>query len=322
MRLTAKPLKKKTQLEDCVRLFKKAQPGTIGHTNVVKYTIDTGDRSNPPIRSKSHPWSPYIEREINQEVDRLISLGFVERSNSSWGHPIVPVRKASGKMRLCLDSRKLNAVTAHDPYPLPHLHRILGRFEKSTVDLSDAFWQIPLDKASREKAAFIVPSRGLYQFTRLPFGLKNSPMALARCMDRVLDQSWEPNVFVYLDDIVICSETFEEHLDWIRKVATRLAEANLTINTEKSKFCQREIKYLGYILSGNGLRPDPVKVSGILNYQALTRIREVRQFMGIANFYSRFIENFSGIIAPISDLLKGEKKNEKSSKKFCVDSRG
>jgi hypothetical protein len=127
-------------------------------------------------------------------------------------------------------------------------------------------------------------------------------MALARCRDKVLHQSWEPNVFVYLDDIVICSETFEEHLEW----------ANLTINTVKSKFCQREIKYLGYILSGNGLRLDPVKVSGILNYQAPTRIREVQQFMGIANFYSRFIENF----AQISELLKGEKKNEKSSKKF------
>jgi transposase InsO family protein len=306
------------QLDECVKLFKEAAPGEIGHTNVMTYTIDTGE--SQPIRSRSHPWSPYIEKEINEEVDRMISLGVIERSNSSWGHPIVPVRKASGKMRLCLDSRKLNTVTAHDPYPLPHLRRILGRLEKSTylstVDLSDAFWQIPLDLASREKTAFIVPSRGLYQFTRLPFGLKNSPMALARCMDKVLDQSWEPNVFVYLDDIVICSETFEEHLKWIRRVANRLSEANLTINTTKSKFCQREIKYLGYILSGNGLHPDPAKVTGILNYQAPTRIREVRQFMGMANFYSRFIENFSGIIAPISDLLKGEKKNEKSMKKF------
>jgi transposase InsO family protein len=306
------------QLNDCIKLFKEAAPGTIGHTNVMSYTIDTGN--SPPIRSKSHPWSPYIEKEINQEVDRMISLGVIERSTSSWGHPIVPVRKTTGKMRICLDSRKLNAVTAHDPYPLPHLHRILGRLEKSTylstVDLSDAFWQIPLDLKSREKTAFIVPSRGLYQFTRLPFGLKNSPMALARCMDRVLDQSWEPNVFVYLDDIVICSETFDEHLEWIRKVANRLAEANLTINTTKSKFCQREIKYLGYILCADGLRPDPAKVSGILNYKAPTRIREVRQFMGMANFYNRFIENYSGIIAPISDLLKGEKKKQKSLTKF------
>jgi Reverse transcriptase (RNA-dependent DNA polymerase) len=214
----------KQQLEECVNLFKKAEPGTIGHTTLMEYKIDTGN--SPPIRSKSHPWSPYIEREINQEVDRMISLGVIERSCSAWGHPIVPVRKATRKMRLFLDSRKLNAVTAHDPYPLPHLHRILGRLEKSTflssIDLSDAFWQIPLDAESREKTAFIVPSRGLYQFTRLPFGVKNSPMVLVRLMDRVLDQGWEPNVFVYLDDIIICSDTFEEHCTWIRKVVRDL----------------------------------------------------------------------------------------------------
>jgi transposase InsO family protein len=304
------------RLADCVKLFKTAEPGVIGQTKVLEYNIDTGN--SPPIRSKSHPWSPYIEKEINQEVDRMISLGVIERSVSSWGHPIVPVRKTSGKMRLCLDSRKLNEVTAHDPYPLPHLHRILGRLEKSnylsTVDLSDAFWQIPLDKASKEKTAFVVPSRGLFQFTRLPFGLKNSPMALARCMDRVLEQSWEPNVFVYLDDIVICSETFEEHCLWITKVAKRLADANLTINKTKSKFCQKEIKYLGFILCSEGLRPDPGKVSAILNYKTPTKIKEVRQFLGMANFYSRFIENFSKIVAPISDLLKGIKNGQKVTK--------
>jgi transposase InsO family protein len=301
------------RLAECISKFQVAEPGVIGQTNVFEYKIDTGN--SPPIRSKSHPWSPYIEKEINEEVDRMISLGVIERSLSSWGHPIVPVRKASGKMRLCLDSRKLNEVTAHDPYPLPHLHRILGRLEKSTylstVDLSDAFWQIPLNKESREKTAFVVPSRGLYQFTRLPFGLKNSPMALARCMDRVLDQRWEPNVFVYLDDIVICSETFEEHCVWLNKVAKRLAEANLTINKTKSKFCQTEIKYLGFILCSEGLRPDPDKVSAIYNYKTPTKIKEIRQFLGMANFYSRFIENFSGIVAPISNLLKGVKNGEK-----------
>jgi transposase InsO family protein len=303
-------VQQQNQLAECVSLFKGAVPGQIGQTDVLTYTIDTGD--SPPIRSRPHPMSPYIEKEVTVEIERMISLGVIERSNSAWGHPIVPVRKSSGKLRLCLDSRKLNAVTIKDPYPLPHLRRILGRLEKSTflstVDLSDAFWQIPLDQSSREKTAFIVPCRGLYQFTRLPFGLKNSPMALARCMDKVLDQAWEPNVFVYLDDIVICSETFEEHLAWIKKVADRLSEANLTINTSKSKFAQKQIKYLGYILSGEGLRPDPAKVSGIVNYPVPTKIRDIRQFMGMANFYSRFIENFSHIIAPISDMLKGVKK--------------
>jgi transposase InsO family protein len=298
------------RLSQCIARFKQAAPGKIGHTNVLSYSLDTGDSA--PIRSRPHPMSPYIEKEVMTEVERMISLGVIERSNSAWGHPIVPVRKASGALRLCLDSRKLNSVTVKDPYPLPHLRRILGRLEKSkflsTVDLSDAFWQIPLDSGSREKTAFVVPCRGLYQFTRLPFGLKNSPMALARLMDKVLEQSWEPNVFVYLDDIVICSDSFEEHLNWIHKVAQRLSDANLTINTSKSKFFQKQIKYLGYILCGEGLRPDPAKVSGIVNYQAPTKIRDVRQFMGMANFYSRFIENFSHIVAPISDILKGSKK--------------
>ncbi len=299
-------LKQKAELEEVKNYFIVSNGGSLGQTNVITHTIDTGD--SPPVRSMRPPlWSPQIQKEVYAELDKMIAEDIIEPSNSPWVSPLVPVRKANGQLRLCLDSRKVNAVTVRDNYPLPHINRILGRLEKSkylsSIDLTQAFHQIPLDE-TRVKTAFIIPGRGLYQYKRLPFGLVNSPMTMARCMDKVLGYDLEPKVFVYLDDIVVCSDTFEEHIDLLKKVAYRLLKANLTINVEKSKFCQKQIKYLGYVLGGDGLKPDLDKISAVINYKIPTSKKEVRRLMGMANYYRRFISDFSSIVAPITDLTK------------------
>jgi transposase InsO family protein len=297
-------------LNNVISKFPVSINGALGCTTIYEQIIDTGVLK--PVRSRPYPLSPYVQKEVNAEIDRMLSLEVIEPAKSEWVSPLVAARKANGKIRVCLDSRKLNEITVKDRYPIPHINRILGRLESSkylsSIDLSDAFWQIPLEKSSREKTAFIVMGRGMFQFKRMPFGLANSPIAMARLMDKVLGFDLEPRVFIYLDDIIVCSNSFEEHVQLLNEVARRLTVAGLTINVEKSKFCRKEVRYLGYILNAEGLRPDPEKIAAIVNYPAPKKVRDVRRLLGMASFYRRFISNFSEITTPISDLLKKGRK--------------
>lgn len=291
-------------------------------TPLITHKIEFEDefKNSGPIRLNPYPWSPEIQRSVNDELDKWIASGVVERSSSDWALLIVPVTKkgesgAEGriKVRMCLDARKLNERTRRDAYPLPHQDRILGRLGASkylsTIDLSKAFWQIPLDPESRKYTAFRVFGRGLFQFTRLPFGLVNSPATLSRLMDQVLGYGeLEPNVFVYLDDIVIASNTFEEHLRSLKEVSRRLRAANLSINMEKSKFCVPQLPYLGFVLSQNGIRPNPDKIEAIVNFERPASVRSLRRFLGMVNYYRRFISEFSEVTAPLTNLLKGKPK--------------
>ncbi|KAL7726515.1 hypothetical protein ACLKA6_001137 [Drosophila palustris] len=173
------------------------------------------------------------------------------------------VRKP-GKNRLCLDARKLNAVTVKDAYPLQNIESILSRVDDtvfiSSVDLKHAFWQIELHPKSREYTAFTIPGRPLYQFRMMPFGLCNAAQRLCRLMDRVIPQALRNKVFVYLDDLLIISKTFEEHMELVSKVAKCLSSANLTIGLQKSKFCFKYLRYLGYVIGEGSLRTDPEKI--------------------------------------------------------------
>lgn len=162
----------------------------------------------------------------------------------------------------------------------------------------------------------------MFQYTRMPFGLVNSPATLARLMDRVLGHGvLEPYVFVYLDDIVVVTETFEHHVQLLREIARRLNGANLMINLEKSQFGVPEIPFLGYLLSSEGLRGNPDKIRPIVEYERPTTITKLRRFLGMANYYRRFIPNFSETCGPLSDLLKSKTKvigwNEAAERAFC-----
>lgn len=278
----------------------------LGSTTFLQHVIDTGDAV--PIKQRGYPVSPYVQREMDDELNRMLSLGVIEPSIGPWANPMVGVRKANGKLRLCLDARKLNAVTIKDSYALPYITRILGQISGtkylSKIDLKDAFWQIPLEEKSKQKTAFTVPNRGLYQFKVMPFGLSNAAQSQCRLMDQVLGFDLEPSVFCYLDDVIVATNTFEDHIKMLHAVADRLKKANLTISVEKSHFCLKQMKYLGYVLGENGIRTDPEKVSAILYCSAPTTVKEVRRFLGMVGWYRRFINNFAQIVAPISDLLR------------------
>lgn len=301
--------KEKKELMDIVELLKTSNGGKLGRTNLICHKIDLVEGAKPK-KPPQYRCSPHIQKEVDKEVERMKELDIIEESTSDWCNPLLPVKKASGEWRICLDCRRVNEITKNEAYPFPDMLGILGRIEKSkyftVIDLSKAYWQIPLEEASRDYTSFRA-GKQLFRFKVMPFGLKGAPITQTKLMNKVLGFDLEPHVYVYLDDIIITSRSLDEHFRLLRIVAERLIKANLSISLEKSKFCQKQISYLGYTLSEHGLAIDSTKVQAILDYPIPKSVKDVRRFIGMVSFYKQFIDRFSDLTAPITDLLKKEK---------------
>ncbi|GFW55987.1 retrovirus-related Pol polyprotein from transposon 412 [Trichonephila clavipes] len=240
----------------------------IGHTTVTQHRIDTAD--HPPI--KQHPRRlPFAKQEeVGTILREMQENDIIEPSSSPWASPIVLVRKKDGSTRFCVDYRKLNDVTKKDSYPLPRIDDTLdtlsGHKWFSTLDLKSGYWQVEIHPEDREKTAF-TSGQGLWQFKVMPFGLCNAPATFERLMETVLKGLTFEACLIYLDDVIIGGRTFEEHLQNIRKVLSKLSDANLKLNPSKCKFFQKEVNYLGHIISAEGVRTDPEKVSAVKNWK-------------------------------------------------------
>jgi transposase InsO family protein len=281
----------------------------LGRTNVVTHKIDTGDHL--PIKQRYYVMSPERLVEVHKHLDQMIKDDVVEPSNSAWNNPITMARKADGTLRFCLDSRKLNEVSKHDAYPMPYISNILDQLKNakylSSIDLKNSFFQVPLDSVeSREKTAFTVPSRGLFHFKVMCFGLTSASATQQRLMDRLFGPEFN-NVFIYCDDVIIFSDTLQHHLELLRKVKDKLKEANLTINFAKCQFFRKQLKYLGHVIDEFGLRTDPDKVKAIIDFPTPTNRKEVKRFLGTASYYRRFIKNFSHRAGPLNALTSTRK---------------
>ncbi|GFX27079.1 hypothetical protein TNCV_439851 [Trichonephila clavipes] len=245
-------------------LFTKTDKSTAAKTNV-KHRIFTGDHA--PINQRAYRVSPTERLIIHEEVQKMLDEGIVQPSESPWSSPIVLVRKKDGSWRFCVDYRKLNSVTKKDVYPLPRIDDTLdclkGAMFFSSMDLRSGYWQIEIDEADREKTAFITPE-GLYEFKVMPFGLCNAPATFERMMDNLLRHFKWTMCLCYLDDIIVFSETFEDHLIRLRLVLKCLQEAGLKLNSKKCLFAAQEVKILGHLVSSNGVRPDPDKIKASL----------------------------------------------------------
>jgi len=305
-------------------------PDKPGATNLTEHRIDVGGHT--PIKQRYYPVSPKIQEAIYAEVDRLLAAGIIESSRSEWSSPIVMIKKPNGTYRFCLDFRKLNSVSTKDAYPLPYMNAILDKLRSaryiSTIDLSQAYFQIPLEKNSRELTAFTVPGKGLFHFTRMPYGLTGAPATFQRLLNRLICPEMEPHAFAYLDDIVVVTRTFEKHLVWLKRVLDRIGEAGLTINPEKSKFCRLQVKYLGFLIQQEGLKVDPDKTASIVGYPPLKNIKQLRRFIGMASWYRRFIPQCATRLEPLTRLLRknfswewgDDKKDAFKSIKSCITS--
>ncbi|GFW36871.1 retrovirus-related Pol polyprotein from transposon 412 [Trichonephila clavipes] len=291
----------------------------IGHTTVTQHRIDTAD--HPPI--KQHPRRlPFAKQEeVGTLLREMQENDIIEPSSSPWASPIVLVRKKDGSTRFCVDYRKLNDVTKKDSYPLPRIDDTLdtlsGHKWFSTLDLKSGYWQVEIHPEDREKTAF-TSGQGLWQFKVMPFGLCNAPATFERLMETVLKGLTFEACLIYLDDVIIGGRTFEEHLQNIRKVLSKLSDANLKLNPSKCKFFQKEVNYLGHIISAEGVRTDPEKVSAVKNWKRPENLRELRSFLGLCTYYRKFVKGFSNIARPLHKLTESKQKFQWT--KECEDS--
>lgn len=283
-----------------------------GITSLTQHIIDVGD--NAPIKQRCYLVSPKVQEAIRDEVDKMLAAGFIEPSFSEWSNPLVMVKKANGKYRFCLDFRKVNSISRKDAYPLPNMTGILDKLRSahyiSTIDLSQAYFQIPLAEKCREITAFSVPGKGLYHFTRMPYGITGAPATFQRLLDKLIGPEMEPYAFTYLDDIVIATPTFEQHLEWLQRVIDKIDAAGLTINLEKCEFCRSQVKYLGFLVHKDGLKIDPEKMQPIMEYPAPKNLKQLRRLLGMASWYRRFLPQFATITEPFTRLLKKNKRWE------------
>ncbi|PAV73798.1 hypothetical protein WR25_20102 [Diploscapter pachys] len=261
------------------------------------------------------------QQEIEKQVEELLRQGVIEPSNSSFSSPIVLVKKKDNSIRFTTDFRALNNVTRKEIYLIPSIKEIIdtagGKKYYTNIDLASGFYQILLREKDRPLTAFITNS-GNYQYCRMAMGLCGAPHTFQKAINE-LQRSISAKIYTYLDDILIASDTFEQHLAEIEEVLTKLQEFGLKAKLRKCSFAKREINFLGYTIGKEGLKPNPAKVKAITNFPRPKSLREVRGFIGMASYFRRFIPNFAKIAAPLTDLTKKEtpfKWNENAEEAF------
>lgn len=284
----------------------------LGLTNLTEHKIVT---VGEPVKQRYWPLSPAKQKALYDEVDILLKENIIQPSKSPWSSPVLGVDKKDGTTRLCLDSRRLNSLTVKDAYPLPYTSRILDSLRDakfiSAIDLSKAFLQIPLEKSSREKTAFVIPGKGLFEFVRMPFGLTNAPAELQRLVDKLFGPEFDGQIMAYLDDLVAISKDFDSHLKLLDIIYEKLKSAGLTVNLKKCKFCKDKLQYLGYVVDGRGLHTDPSKLEVINNFPIPKTVKDLRSFLGMCSYYRRFISDFAHIASPLTKLTGGSKNSKK-----------
>ena len=286
----------------------------LGETDVVSHAIDTG--TSPPVQSTPRRLPYALRKELEEEMDTLLRTGCIEPSTSPYSSPLVLVRKKSGGLRVCVDYRALNQNTVADRYPIPRVDELVDMVGKqharvfSSLDLMKGYHQVQMEENSKLKTAFTC-HLGLYQYRRMPFGLTNAPATFQRLMAKLFGgRDWD-FVFVYLDDILVASKTIEEHLEHLQKVVKRLREAKLRLKPEKCVFATNQVEYLGHTLTADGVRPNEKNVQAVVDFPRPNCAKEVRGFLGMANFYRRHVQGMASICRPLTELTRKDKESGK-----------
>ena len=268
--------------------------------------MDIKTTTDKPIRQKPY-FTPLKNRPVvDKAIDDMLAADIIRPSSSPWSSPLKIFQKKDGSKCFCVDFRKLNAVTKPNSYPLPKIDEILallgGSQYFSALDCRQGYFQVKMEESSREKTAFCC-SRGLFEFNVMPFGLSNAQSKFQELMSRVL-RVCSAFALQYLDDIMIFSKNFRDHLRHLELVFSKLREHNLMLKPSKCHFAQSKTNYLGFVVNGQGIRPDPYKVQSIRDLPTPTSVRNVRAFIGMCSYFRRIIPNFSKTEEPLIALTR------------------
>ena len=302
------------ELEDLADVFSQGEAGVFPSFAKTVHAINLQEGSEPPFGSLYNLSASELE-VMRTYLDTSLVKGWIRRSTSPAGAPVFFVPKKDGRLRLCVDYRGLNKITIKDRCPLPliseTLDRLVGAAYYTKLDLRDAYHRVRIKKGDEWKTAFRT-RYGHFEYLVMPFGLANAPATFQAYINQALQGYLDTICVVYLDDILIYSSSYEQHVADVRMVLQRLRKWNLYANLSKCEFFTQEVEFLGYIVGTAGISMDKRRVATINDWQEPTSYRDLQVFLGFANFYRRFIAKYSKIAAPLSDLLKGSKNGKKS----------
>ncbi|CAF5044795.1 unnamed protein product, partial [Rotaria magnacalcarata] len=281
--------------------------------------IRTGDHL--PIYSKQYSAS-YTDQDIKfQETQKLLERGQIEESTSPWSSPIVLVKKKDKTMRFCIDYRRLNAITIKDAFPPPRIDEIFDQLSDAVYDtkfdFKSGYFQVPLSKEDRPKTAFSTRDNH-YQFTVLPQGITNGPATFQRIINHILGPARWKYALAYIDDVIIYSKTFEEHLIHLNDICTMLKNARFRLNPEKCEIAQTQTDYLGHNIKNGEIRPSPNNINGLLNTRLPQTADEACKFVKAAEYYRKFIPNFSQTAEPLRKFVPTTRTQQKKGQKTII----
>ena len=281
------------------------RPNGSTAVGLLEHEIELIDPTVKPLKQYAYRVNPTVGEKQKEFIEEMLAAGVIHPSKSPWASPVVCVPKADGTQRFCTDFRRLNTVIKSDVFPLPRIDDLLDRMGGcrffSTLDLKSAFWQIPIASRSQELTAFVCQGQ-LYEYAKTPFGLKTSPAVFQRNMELVVEGLSE-FASAYLDDLIVYSVSKEDHLKHIEDVLQRLVKHNLQVKLSKCRFFTTEVAFLGHTVSAAGIAVSQKKVRAIVEMRPPTNVKELRSFLGMANYYRRFVENYSQKVSSLNRLL-------------------
>ena len=289
---------------------------------MVKHHIELTDPI--PFKESYRRIPPQMYDEVKAHIQEMLDLGAIRHSNSPWASAIVLVRKKDGRLRFCIDLRKLNNRTVKDAYSLPRIETLLDTFLGSTIfttlDLKAGYWQVEMAEECKAFTAFTCGPLGFYECETMPFGATNAPATFQRLMHNCLGDLNMTWCVVYLDDIIVFSDNPKDHIVRLEAVFQKLASAGLKLKPSKCFFFKEEIDYLGHLVSGKGVATSPKKIEAVTKWPVPQTVYDVRSFLGFVGYYRRFIRDFSKISKPIREVIIGlENQSKRVAKKTLIN---